>query len=298
MLQPDDITLGSILDTCISDTDLAVADEIANLLLSSGRQISNVMWTLFIKGLVRAGSAWKAVALYEEMKKRGAQPDLITYSVLIKGLVDGNDLGKAMELAEDIKAQGLTIDDIILTHLLEGCRHANNFKLGKKLFKETLDAGLKPSDVTLVTMLKLYGRVGEFNEAFEMVKEWENTNGSKPTVIHYTCLMSGCLRSKHYDQAWESFQLMLDSGIEPDQTTIATLLPSMVTAQHWNRVLILAKRATQIAGSQPPVDALNHALSHMRASRSAGQRADELHALMQTAGIRISTRNGGGNRIQ
>eukprot|EP00930_Biecheleria_cincta_P031822 TRINITY_DN2206_c0_g1_i1.p1 TRINITY_DN2206_c0_g1~~TRINITY_DN2206_c0_g1_i1.p1 ORF type:complete len:653 (+),score=139.25 TRINITY_DN2206_c0_g1_i1:134-2092(+) len=294
-LQPDDITLGSILDTCIADNDLAVANEIGNLLLSSGRQISNMMWTLFIKGLVRAGTVEKAVALYKEMKKRGVQPDLITYSVLIKGLADQHDIGKAMELVDDLKAQGLVIDDIILTHLLEGCRHANNFKLGKQIFKEAMDAGMKPSDVTLVTMLKLYGRAGEFHEAFEMVKTWEHVNGSKPSVIHYTCLMSGCLRSKSYDQAWESFELMLASGIEPDQTTIATLLPGMVTAQHWDHVLILARKATQASGSQPPVEALNHALSHMRASRSAGRSADALQALMRTAGIWISTRNGGSN---
>eukprot|EP00930_Biecheleria_cincta_P031823 TRINITY_DN2206_c0_g1_i2.p1 TRINITY_DN2206_c0_g1~~TRINITY_DN2206_c0_g1_i2.p1 ORF type:complete len:628 (+),score=133.54 TRINITY_DN2206_c0_g1_i2:129-2012(+) len=294
-LQPDDITLGSILDTCIADNDLAVANEIGNLLLSSGRQISNMMWTLFIKGLVRAGTVEKAVALYKEMKKRGVQPDLITYSVLIKGLADQHDIGKAMELVEDLKAQGLVIDDIILTHLLEGCRHANNFKLGKQIFKEAMDAGMKPSDVTLVTMLKLYGRAGEFHEAFEMVKTWENVTGSKPSVIHYTCLMSGCLRSKSYDRAWESFELMLASCIEPDQTTIATLLPGMVAAQHWDRVLILARRAMEVAGSQPPVEALNHALSHMRASQSAGQRADALQTCMKIAGIRISARNGGGN---
>jgi pentatricopeptide repeat protein len=176
-LQPDDITLGSILDTCIADNDLAVANELGNLLLSSGRQISSIMWTLLIKGLVRAGSVEKAIALYKEMKKRAAQPDLILYSVLIKGLVDQHDIEKAIELAEDLKAQGLIIDDIILTHLLEGCRHANNFKLGKQIFKEAMDAGMKPSDVTLVTMLKLCGRAGKFHEAFETVKNWESVNG-------------------------------------------------------------------------------------------------------------------------
>jgi len=297
-LQPDDITLGPILDTCIADNDLAVANEISNLLLSSGRQISNIMWTLLIKGLVRAASVEKAMALYKEMRTRAAQPDLITYSVLIKGLVDQHDIGKAMELVGDLKAQGLNIDDIILTHLLEGCRHATNFKLGKQIFKDCMDAGMKPSDVTLVTMLKLYGRAGELREACELVRNWQTMNGSKPSVIHYTCLMSGCLRSKNYDQAWESFELMLASGIEPDQTTITTLLPGMVASQHWDHVLILARKATQASSSQQqqlPVEALNHALSHMRASRSAGRSADALQVLMQTAGIRISTRNGGGS---
>merc|ERR1719174_3405264 len=126
---------------------------------------------------------------------------------------------------------GHTPDDIILTHLLEGCRYVNNHDLGKKLFKDMLATGVKPSEFTLIGMVKLHGRCGAHEEAYQLVASWEKEHGFKPSVIHYTCLMSGCLRTKNYDQAWQAFKLMQESGITPDETTLATLLPGMVAAQ-------------------------------------------------------------------
>jgi len=283
-LEPDDATFGTLLDLCIADSHMGAANEVASLLIDGDKPVDTVMCTLFIKGLVRAQKLPKAFELYEEMKRRkfeGAKPDIVTYSVLIKAYVDAHDLEKALLLVEDLTAAGHTADDIILTHLLEGCRYAGNHSLGKKLFEDMMAAGVRPSDFTLITMVKLHGRCGAHEEAYELVAGWESTYGLKPSVIHYTCLMSGCLRTKNYDQAWQAYKLMTDMNVQPDETTMATLLPGMVVAQHWELVLDLARRALQcpIRISVAP-EILNSALAQLR---SAGQSllAAELQSMMR-----------------
>eukprot|EP00913_Durusdinium_trenchii_P020090 g18879.t1 len=197
------------------------------------------MCNLFIRGLVKAGGIWKALALYEAMKKQQVRfPDIVLFSVLIKALVGQNALAKALELVMlgefegRERAHGHAMDDIILTHLLEGCRHESRYELGKELFQKSIDAGVVPSDFTLVrvhgdgdgwdwnqvTLLKLYGRCGAHAEAFHLLQSWERRFRQKPSVIHYTCLMSGCFRFKKYDQAWAAFELMLHHGVQPDET--------------------------------------------------------------------------------
>merc|ERR1719262_414896 len=252
-LEPDDVTFGTLLDMCIADNDMNAANEVVDLLVRGDRPVDTVICTLFIKGLVRAQKLPKAVELYEEMKRRnseGTRPDIVTYSVLIKAFVDSHDLERALLLVEDMTAAGHVPDDIILTHLLEGCRYVGNHALGKRLFADMLAAGVKPSDFTLITMVKLHGRCGAHDEAYQLVANWEKQHGLKPSVIHYTCLMSGCLRTKNYDQAWQAYKLMLDTKVQPDETTMATLFPGMVAAQHWERVLTLATYAMQ---SHPPI---------------------------------------------
>jgi len=102
-LEPDDITLGTLLDACIVDNDIDLANEVVSLLTDCDRPMDTVMCTLFIKGLVRANCLTKAMDLYEEMKRRDhAHPDIVTYSVLIKALVDQHDLGRCLSLVEDI----------------------------------------------------------------------------------------------------------------------------------------------------------------------------------------------------
>merc|ERR1719333_1712656 len=90
-------------------------------------------------------------------------------------------------------------------------------------------------------MVKLHGKCGAHQEAHDLVANWEH--GSKPSVIHYTCLMSGCLRSKCYTHAWAAYELMCNNGVHPDEMAISTLIPGMVAAQQWDNVLTLVQRA-------------------------------------------------------
>jgi pentatricopeptide repeat protein len=294
-LEPDDVTFGTLLDMCIAGNDMNAANEVVDLLVRGDRPVDTVMCTLFIKGLVRAQKLPKAVELYEEMKRRnseGTRPDIVTYSVLIKAFVDSHDLERALLLVEDMTAAGHVPDDIILTHLLEGCRYVGNHALGKRLFADMLAAGVKPSDFTLITMVKLHGRCGAHDEAYNLVASWEKQHGLKPSVIHYTCLMSGCLRTKNYDQAWQAYRLMVETKVQPDETTMATLIPGMLAAQQWDRVITLVKDA--LKGPTPiPVAAetLNSALTQMRAASGQGLQAMQLQTMMQEANIRVIPRN-------
>jgi len=294
-LEPDDVTFGTLLDMCIADNDMNAANQVVDLLVRGDRPVDTVMCTLFIKGLVRAQKLPKALELYEEMKRRnndGARPDIVTYSVLIKAFVDTHDLERALLMVEDMAAAGHRPDDIILTHLLEGCRYVGNHALGKRLFEDMMAAGVKPSDFTLITMVKLHGRCGAHDEAYELVAGWEKKHGLKPSVIHYTCLMSGCLRTKNYDQAWRAYKLMMEMNVMPDETTMATLLPGMVAGQQWEHVLALATKALKSSTPIPiAAETLNSALSQLRAAPGQTAHADQLQAMMQEGNIRVALRN-------
>merc|ERR1719326_139893 len=245
-LEPDDVTFGSLLDVCIADNDINKAHTVIETLMQGDRPMDTVMCTLFIKGFVRVGNLAKGLELYEHMKGReDSRPDVVTYSVLVKALVESRNMEKALLLVEDMVQGGHQPDDIILTHLLEGCRHIGNQPLGMKLFHDMLARGVKPSEFTLMTLVKLNGRCGMLEEARQLIETWESQHGQRPTVIHYTCLMSGCLRAKDFQAAWEAYELMCKNGVLPDETTFATMIPGMATAQRWENVLILASRAVQ-----------------------------------------------------
>jgi pentatricopeptide repeat protein len=280
--QPDDITFGTLLEACFVDQDLSAANEVVAMLMGGENHMDTGMFTLFIKALLRAKCVPMALALYDHMKRvDGAHPDVVTYCVLIKALVDKRDLDHALHLLNDLVEAGLTPDDIILTHLLEGCRHMGKLDLGKKLFSDMMAAGVKPSEITLVTMLKLYGKCGAHAESYDLVATWEEKYGIKPSVIHYTCVMSGCLRTKMYDQAWAAYELMCSRDITADETTVSTLLPGLIAGEQWAQVLTVAQRAlTGPKRIDVPAEMLNSALSQMMASNGFRREAQQLKQLM------------------
>ena len=149
--------------------------------------------------------------------------------------------------------------------------------------------GVKPSEFTLISMLKLRGRCGMHGKSYQMVESWERTFGMKPSVIHYTCLMSGCLRSKSYDQAWAAYELMCVTGTEPDKTTLATLIPGVVAAQQWDKVVTLVRRAFDgPAKTSLPTEMLNNALRQMHSAGGASRHAAELEAIIRGASVPMS----------
>lgn len=288
-LQADDITFATILDACIEGNSMDKAGEIVAL-SQQAKPMGTVMYTLLIKGLVKVNRLNEALGLCDEMQQAGARPDVITYSVLIKALIDQRDLERALQLVEDMGKSGHKPDDIILTHLLEGCRHVGDLQLGRKLFQDVLATGVKPSEFSLVTMLKLHGRVGAHQESYKLLAGWEAAHGYKPSVIHYTCVMSGCLRTKNYDLAWSAYELMQAQHVRPDSTTLSTLLPGMVASQKWDRVMAVAREALGPLRHKIPVESLNNALAQMQAARGQTKRATELRELMEKADVPFSQR--------
>merc|ERR1719251_674788 len=100
--------------------------------------------------------------------------------------------------------------------------------------------------------------------------------------------MSGCMRTKNYELAWQAYEMMCANHVNPDGTTLSTLLPGMVAAHNWDRVLILARRALAATPKQKvPAEVLNRALSQMLSSGKNCSRAEQLQDLMKGAGIPI-----------
>lgn len=291
-ITPDDVTYGTLLDACIADHDLDRATMVVDKLINSGCPMNTVLYTTFMKGFVRGHMLNKAMDLYRLMRAENmnghsdCKPDLITYSVLIKGNCDKRNLEQALCLLDEMFKDGVEADDIIVNHLLDGCGHVSNVDLGQKIFDDLIVSGrVKPSPYTVTGMMKLYGKCGRCNQALNLVKTMEQRFGIKPSVIIFTCLMSGCVRHKRLDEAFEAFDLMKSQGLQPDKTTIQTLLQGCIQTCEWRRLIFLVQEG--LSSKIPiPGDVLNQALSAMRSKSVPEEHL--LHQLMLRHHVQVA----------
>lgn len=89
---------------------------------------------------------------------------------------------------------------------------------------------------------------------------------------------------------------MLVRNVEPDVTTLTTILPSIVASKQWENVCLAVTRTLQQRkvlrkANDGLVESLNHALAQMRASSCPMKAISEIQALMQEAGISLSAKN-------
>jgi pentatricopeptide repeat protein len=293
-LEPDDATLAVLVDVCIHEKGASVADRLVQLLKQASAPSTTVMCTHFLKLLIKTNRIEDAMKLYQDMKfSEQTRPDVVTCSILIKAFVGSRDLHRAMAVVDDMIALGCAPDDMILTRLLEGHRQAGLCEEGVRVFERFVTIGVKPSEHSILTLLKLYGVSGNHEAAYSIVDLCEQCFGTRLSVIHYTCLMSGALRSRSYDQAWKAYLLMLSKGVKLDETAVSILLPGLVAAQRWDRVLELVASAVKetTPALKIPAETLNNAIGQMLCGQASRDDVHRLQLLVESAGVPITARN-------
>jgi pentatricopeptide repeat protein len=211
---------------------------------AAGVQMNCVVMTTLMKGFVRSNRLDKAMQLYDSMRATNSQvkPDMITHSMLIKAHCDSHDMGTALKIMEDMLESECTVDDVVFTHLIEGCCQVSNVRLAEKLFQDMKQANIKPSIYTLNGLVKVYGKCSMSDQAIALVQNMEEEYGVKPTVVVFTCLVSGLIRQKKYQQAWSTFQSMRQQNLQDAQST-QTMLVGLADGQLWQPLLQLAEQA-------------------------------------------------------
>jgi len=290
-LAADDVTYSTLLDVCIDREEHERASVALDRMCESGVTMNCVLLTTLMKGFIRSKHLDKAMALFDTMRSTESQvkPDMITYSMLIKAQCDIGDMGQALQILEDMLQNSCDVDDVVFTHLIEGCCHVANLQLAEKLFRDMRSANIAPSVYTLTAMVKVYGKCGQTDQSWELVRSMKEKWGLEPTCIMYTCLISSMLRQKKTADAYETFRYMCDR-CAPDAQCVQTVMSGLVEARMWREFLDLVGDAMR---HKPPLrlkeDTVNQGLIGMV---QAGEQSavESLLAVMNINHIEVSAR--------
>jgi len=288
-LDADDVTFSTLLDVCIDREEHELASQALDRMCDSGVKMNCVLLTTLMKGFIRSKHLDKAMALFDTMRSAESQvkPDMITYSMLIKAQCDAGDMGKALQILEDMLQNSCDVDDVVFTHLIEGCCHVSNLALAERLFRDMQSAQIKPSVYTLTAMVKVYGKCGQSEKAWELVRTMPERFGLQPTVIMYTCLISCLLRHKKHADAYAAFRWMCER-VSPDSQCVATVLGGLAEGKMWSELLDLVYEATH---RRPPLRLKDETLgAAMNAMIGGGElaAARKLHAMLAEQGIEVA----------
>jgi len=244
-----------------------------------------------MKGFIRVKRLDLAMNLYEQMRSSdsSAPPDMVTYSQLIKAHADAQQMDQALDILEDMLECGCRVDDVVFTHLIEGCCHISNYQLAEKLFKDMRAAAIRPTIYALTALIKVYGKCGQSQKAKELLDSMEDLYGVKPTVVVYTCLISGLLRQKKTRPAYAAYRKM-EETLTPDAQCVTTMVNGLAEDKMWDEMLSVVQRSP--VAKPPPryVDVLNNALNGML-TRGDVQRARVLHKLMVDRDLKVTVQS-------
>ena len=149
-----------------------------------GRYISIlVIHSTMITLACRAGDLPRALALLDEMRARGAQPDVVTYTTAVKALGRAGQTQEALSLFAAMREDPhLELDDLSYHMALDVCARGATAipecaAAAVELLRGMQQEGLAPGVLGYRSALQACGLAGRWEDAMRLLREMEGEGG-------------------------------------------------------------------------------------------------------------------------
>lgn len=276
-MEPSDIVLGCMLDALVCNDRLEDAE---NLFHSWKSRVppNTVMYSTLIKGFANGRQPTRAMEMWHEMRKNGVPmntvaynalidsqarvgameevsglvaameqdgcpPDVITFSTIVKGYSIKGDLMKALDVFRNMDRNGMAADAIIFNTILDGCIRHNNMELADEMVQNMEAFKVVPSNFTLGILVKMHGRRGRLDKAFEVTQTMPARYGFSTNPQVLTCLMCACVNNHAVRKAFDVFDTLKSAKNGADARAYGALLSGCVRHGHLREAASLIEDA-------------------------------------------------------
>jgi len=213
-----------LIRACLQRKELNHAMELYEEMDKNDITCTLTSFNMLIDALARASDMTRVARLFRDMCQKNVAPDLVTYSTVIKGYCVKGELEPAMQLFTLMRKRGIKPDGILFNSILDGCAHKQMRTLTEQVLADMEEEGVNPSNFTLSILVKLYGRCGDIDQAFDVVETYPKKYSFELNAQVYTCLMSACISNKQLPKALQVLEQMKMASCSPDGKTYQTLL--------------------------------------------------------------------------
>lgn len=244
-IQPDKMTLASVISACSQLGDLRFGSWIESYLSKVGIGMDDHLATALIDLYAKCGSIDKAHKLFHSLQKK----DLIAYTAMILGYSINGREKDAIRLFEEMMDARICPNLVTFTGILTAFNYIGLVEEGYHCFNSMMKYGFVPTADHYSIMVDLFGRAGRLEEAHELIKSMP----MKPHAGVWGALLLAC--SSHNNVELAEIAANHCFELEPDTSGYGSLLANVyASAGRWDdakslRKAIQEKGLTKIPGS-------------------------------------------------
>jgi len=242
-VKPNTIMYSTIIKGLAVSHQSARAMDMWREMRAIGVPMNTVAYNAVIDAQARVGAMDEVSTLVAAMEPDGCAPDMITFSTIVKGYCVKGELVKALEVFENIEQNGMVADAIIYNTILDGCIRHNNMQLADKLVSNMQTYKVVPSNFTLGVLVKMYGRRGQLEKAFEVMDTLSKQHGFTPNAQVRTCLMCACVNNRSIQRAFQVFAELKASREGADARVYGALLSGCIRHSYLKEAVGIVEEA-------------------------------------------------------
>ncbi|KAK4437068.1 Pentatricopeptide repeat-containing protein, chloroplastic [Sesamum alatum] len=212
---PDGKILATILNSCSALHSLKLGRETHGFALRCGFAEQTIIDEALVNMYSKCGDPNSAKIVFQAMPFK----DQVSWSSLISGFAQRGYIDEALRLFHDMLLSGMTVDAFTISLLHGALAILSTPGIGTPLHAYIIKKGIESETSigsSLVMMYSECGSIGDCGKVFQEIKD--------PDLVSWTTMITSYARHGKGLEALQLFDLMKESGIEPDAVTFVGVL--------------------------------------------------------------------------
>lgn len=214
-VEPNDITLLSVITACASARDFETAMKVVKYMDENGIRYSTEISAAVMDVCSKCGQVPLARKMFDDLGRK----NVVCWNIMIKCYVENSEYDDALQLFRQMQLEGMRADKVTMTSLVLACSHLGALELGRWLHACTRREGID-IDIALGTaFVDMYAKCGCVENAVDVFDEMPRRN-----VMTWTALIRGLAMCGRGEKALQLFGEMIGSKVKPDSITFVGVL--------------------------------------------------------------------------
>ncbi|KAF8668868.1 hypothetical protein HU200_052071 [Digitaria exilis] len=161
----------------------------------------------------------EARSVFESMGVR----DLAAWTAMIGGTVHGGDWFEVMDLFGRMRSEGVLPDSLIFATVIPACGRTKELRTGMALQGCAVRCGVDDDICVRNALIDMYCKCDCLDVAASLFLSIHYKD-----VVSWSTIIAGHSQNGMYGSSVSLFTEMVSSGVKPNSTTLATILPSLL----------------------------------------------------------------------
>ncbi|KAJ7527660.1 hypothetical protein O6H91_16G065200 [Diphasiastrum complanatum] len=214
-MQPNNVTFGLLLKACANLAALEQGKQLHSEIIKRGFLLDVVVGSTLVDMYAKCGCTEDARELFDNM----SEPDVVSWSAMIAGYAQNGPAQEALALYEQMKQEGMQPDNVTFVLLLKACASLSALEQGKQLHSEIIKRGFQSDVVVGNTLVDMYAKCGCTEDARELFD-----NMSERNVVSWNAMIAGYAQNGLGKEAFALYEQMKQEGMQPNNVTFVLLL--------------------------------------------------------------------------
>lgn len=215
----EDLLSRDAFQTLIEDStrnkDLKLGRRLHYSIVSDGLDTASDLGDYLIRMFSSCGSLLEADLIFSKIGK----PTLYSWHAIISAHALLGEGQVALNLFHSLQQQGFKPCKFTFLSLLKAIRKLKRLPEGRFAHTQILSSGLESDVVLGSALIDMYAKCGSLDEAFKVFGILPNLN-----IVSWNAMIAGFVHQKDDRAAFELFQKMLKSALQPTEFTFSCIL--------------------------------------------------------------------------